>query len=132
MLTVLIFVRTTIAQEIDPTPDIKLLSADTVAELPVDELRIRLVPVELDVPTNPMDVGIFRTSAVMADPQDSDQVIVEPGRGLSWKQPQRLCSLACRRHRVPPVPAPTSHFLAILAASCGGIQVPGKVGIDRT
>ena len=49
-----------------------------------------LAPVELDVPTSPMDVGFFRTAAVTADPQNSHQVIVEPGRGLSWKQPQRL------------------------------------------
>jgi hypothetical protein len=37
------------------------------------------VLVELDVPTSPMDVGFFRTPAVMANPEDSDQMIVEPG-----------------------------------------------------
>jgi hypothetical protein len=81
-----------------------------------------LALVELDIPANPMYVGFFRAPAVMADPEDFDQVIVEPGHDLSWKQTQRLCPLTCRRHGVPPVPAQMSRVLAILAASREVVQ----------
>ncbi|MGM0485996.1 MAG: hypothetical protein ACQESR_04450 [Planctomycetota bacterium] len=41
------------------------------------------VLVELDRPANLMHVGFFSASAVMANPEDSEQMIVEPGHGLS-------------------------------------------------
>jgi hypothetical protein len=51
----------------------------------------------------------FAFPSYLADPEDSDQVIVEPARGLSRKQPQRPCSLACRRHGVTSMPVQTGH-----------------------
>ena len=58
------------------------------------------VLVELDIPANPMHVRLFRASAVMADPQNSDEVVVETGRGFSLEQPQRLRSLSSRQHGI--------------------------------
>jgi len=46
-----------------------------------------LVLVELDEAANPMHVRFFPAAAVMADPQNSDEVVVETGRGFSLKQP---------------------------------------------
>jgi hypothetical protein len=90
-----------------------------------------LVPVGLDVPTSPMDVHFFRTPAVMAEPQNFDQVTVQLKGRLSCP-PQWFCSLAWRRHGVPPVAAQTAHFAAILAASGEGVQVFDTVGKGRT
>ncbi|MGM0490621.1 MAG: hypothetical protein ACQESR_28170 [Planctomycetota bacterium] len=39
--------------------------------------------VERDMPANLMHVGFFSASAVMANPEDSEQMIVEPGHRLS-------------------------------------------------
>jgi hypothetical protein len=36
----------------------------------------------------------------MADPQNSDEVVVETGRGFAWKQSQRLRSLFSRQHGI--------------------------------
>lgn len=59
-----------------------------------------LVLLELDEAANPMHVRFFRASAVMADPQNSDEVVAETGRGFSLEQPQRLRSLSSRQHRI--------------------------------
>ena len=59
-----------------------------------------LVLLELDEAANPMHVRFFRASAVMADPQNSDEVVAETVRGFSLEQPQRLRSLSSRQHRI--------------------------------
>jgi len=86
-----------------------------------------LVLVELDVPTNPVHVRFFRAWAVMAAPQNSDEVVVEPGRRFSLEQLQRLRSLTCRRHGLTPLPAQMdiAHDCSHLARGCSSICVEG-------
>lgn len=40
------------------------------------------VLVKLDVPANPVDVGLFRASAIIADPQNLNDAVVKTRRGL--------------------------------------------------
>jgi hypothetical protein len=47
------------------------------------------LPVELDEPSDPVDVGLFRTAAVMADAENLDDAVVEPGRRSAGEQAQR-------------------------------------------
>ena len=75
------------------------MSQETV-DIAFRQLPGMLVLVELDEAANPMHVRFFRASAVMADTQNSDEVVVEMGRGFSLEQPQRLRSLSSRQHGI--------------------------------
>lgn len=43
------------------------------------------VLVKLDVPADPMHVGFFGAPAVMANPENLNHAVVEPGCGPIWK-----------------------------------------------
>lgn len=75
------------------------MSQETV-DIAFRQLPGMMVLVKLDEAANPMHVRFFRASAVMADPQNSDEVVVETGRGFSLEQPQRLRSLSSRQHGI--------------------------------
>jgi hypothetical protein len=44
--------------------------------------------VKLDVPANPVDIGIPGTAAVVPDAENFDHAVVEPGRWLVGNQAQ--------------------------------------------
>jgi hypothetical protein len=52
-----------------------------------------LVLVELEVPANPMQAGLLRAAAVVANPQNLDDAVVEPWQRLIGEQAQRLSSV---------------------------------------
>jgi len=51
------------------------------------------VLVELDVPANPVEGGLFRAAGVMTDPENLNDAVLQPGRGAVGKQAQRRSAL---------------------------------------
>jgi hypothetical protein len=60
-----------------------------------------LVFVELDVPANPVEIGLFRAEAVVTNPQNFDDAVVETRYRLVGEQAQRRSVLLCCCHHDP-------------------------------
>jgi hypothetical protein len=68
-------------------------------EIAFRQLPGMLVFVELDVPANPVEAGLFRAATVVVNPQNIDSAVVETRHRLVGKQAEgRSVLLRCCRH----------------------------------